>query len=68
MSQHLLQQIGPVVPPSDPERAAVLRVLAEHDALDLAPALGLDQPAPNPSPTRAPSPLLGITRTPRSTR
>lgn len=67
MSQHLLQQIGPVVPPSDPERAAALRTLAEHDALDLAPALGLDQPAPT-TPSRAPSPLLGITRTPRSTR
>lgn len=62
MSQHLLQQIGPVVPPSDPERAAALRTLAQRDAL------GLDQPAPTPSPTRAPSPLLGITRTPRSTR
>ena len=66
MSQHLLQQIGPVTPPSDRERAAALRPLAGHDALDLAPALGLDQPAPTP--TRAPSPLLGITRTPRSTR
>ena len=61
MSQHLLQQIGPVVPPSDPERAAALRTLAQRDAL------GLDQPAPTPRPPPPPPPQRRHTPPPRPT-